>query len=426
MHSGSAFRAVSRAATAGRMRTSVAPMIDVTDPCFLRLLRLISPFGNHQLWTEMVHANAFSRGQMHLDQIKLAHHIPIHELEDFAHGTVVQIGASDPNDAYAAVSELRQMGVRHVNLNCGCPSRNVQMGSFGAVLMTRPELAAQIVKSMLVAATESPTENSPPAHISVKCRIGIDEDESPEFLRLFIDSIINATDSVAAASSAPVSFVLHARRAWLSGLSPEQNRSVPLLNHARAYEMARDYPHTQFVVNGGADSIQAVHDHLQNVDGVMIGRKIRENPWFLSELDQHVYGEPAQNIPLITDVLDEYLRFADHMHSEYAMRYTRLARPLYALFAGRKGKAFRRHLGQALVQARSERGCSNGDADAGADTGSGAESGYRVRFSEVVAEAAHNAEQEHAQNAAAAAAASSARVVTSTDVASTAEQQQAA
>ncbi|KAJ1850473.1 hypothetical protein LPJ57_008117, partial [Coemansia sp. RSA 486] len=264
MHSVSAFRAVSRAATAGRMRTSVAPMIDVTDPCFLRLLRLISPFGNHQLWTEMVHANTFSRGQMHLDQTKLAHHIPVRELEDFAHGTVVQIGASDPDDAYAAVSELRQMGVRHVNLNCGCPSRNVQMGSFGAVLMTRPELAAQIVKSMLVAATESATENSPPAHISVKCRIGIDEDESPEFLRLFIDSIINATDSVAEASSAPVSFVLHARRAWLSGLSPEQNRSVPLLNHARAYEMARDYPHTQFVVNGGADSIQAVHDHLQN------------------------------------------------------------------------------------------------------------------------------------------------------------------
>ncbi|KAJ2857369.1 hypothetical protein J3B02_001050 [Coemansia erecta] len=391
MRATSAFGKAARAGLAGAMRTSVAPMIDVTDPCFLRLLRLISPFGNHQLWTEMVHANTFSRGQMHKDPIKLANHIPVYELRDFSYGTVVQIGASDPHDAYVAVTELRRLGVRHINLNCGCPSHNVQMGSFGAVLMTKPELAAQIVKAMLNAANESATESRPPANISVKCRIGIDENESPEFLRSFIDSVIGATSS-AVSSPEPVSFVLHARRAWLNGLSPEQNRKIPLLNHARVYEMAREYPHIQVVVNGGVDTAQAVHEHLKSVDGVMIGRKIREDPWFLSELDQHIYGESSHQIPKVIDVLDQYLGFADHMHSEYAMRFTRLARPLYALFAGRKGKAFRRNLAQALAQAKSDRvGVTAED-----------ESQYKVRFSEIVAEAVHNAEKEHTQSAKAA------------------------
>ncbi|KAJ1813498.1 hypothetical protein LPJ56_003396 [Coemansia sp. RSA 2599] len=153
--------------------------------------------------------------------------------------------------------------------------------------------------------------------------------------------------------------------------------------------MAREYPHMRFVLNGGVDTAQAALEHLQRVDGVMIGRKVREDPWFLSELDQYIYSQPPHAVPRVMDVLDEYLRFADHMHSEYAMRYTRLARPLYALFAGKKGKAFRRNLGHSLAQAKSTRECSAAET----------ESSYKVQFSEVVAEAVHSAEKEHAQSA---------------------------
>ncbi|KAJ2266598.1 hypothetical protein IWW41_004424, partial [Coemansia sp. RSA 2522] len=131
-----------------RLRTSVAPMIDVTDPYFLRLTRLISPFGNHQLWTEMIHANAFSRGRIHLDPVKLAQNLPLRELEDFADNVVVQIGSSSPQDAHEAVDTLVKLGVRNINLNCGCPSRNVQMGAFGAVLMKTPTVVADIVSAM--------------------------------------------------------------------------------------------------------------------------------------------------------------------------------------------------------------------------------------------------------------------------------------
>ncbi|KAI8326018.1 FMN-linked oxidoreductase, partial [Martensiomyces pterosporus] len=258
-------------------------MIDVTDPCFLRLLRLISPFGHHQLWTEMIHANAFSRGQIHLDRPKLAQNVPLRELQDFSQGIVVQIGASSPSDAHMAVNELGRLGVRHVNLNCGCPSRNVQMGSFGAVLMKTPEAVRDIVAAMVDAAADRDA-----MQISVKCRIGIDEDESPEFLRRFIDTVIAGGQRPSSLESR-VSFVLHTRRAWLSGLSPEQNRTVPKLNYGRAYEMVKEFPRTSFVVNGGISTVEAVSRHLAEADGVMVGRKIREDPWFLAELDRHIY-----------------------------------------------------------------------------------------------------------------------------------------
>ncbi|KAJ1733520.1 hypothetical protein LPJ61_001514 [Coemansia biformis] len=330
------------AAVARQLRTSVAPMVDVTDPCFLRLLRLISPFGNHQLWTEMVHANAFSRGQLHQNPAKLAQHIPLRELQDFAPHVVVQIGASAPDDAHAAVGRLAELGVRHVNLNCGCPSRNVQMGSFGAVLMKSPGLAAEIIGAMRDAARGSTCE------VSVKCRIGIDDDESSGFLRRFIAAVADQQCSDAAR---PARIVLHARRAWLSGLSPKQNRKVPELNHQRVHEMVREFPHVSFVVNGGIDSVDAVRYHLARADGVMLGRKIREDPWFLAQLDQHVYGAPQHQIPSAAGVLAQYIQFADQMHSQYGTRYTILARPLYALFSGRRARAMRTHLGAAISRA---------------------------------------------------------------------------
>lgn len=347
-------------------RTSVAPMIDVTDTCFIRLLRLISPFDNHQLWTEMVHANAFSRGQLHRNPTKLAQSIPIH---DMTPGTVVQIGASHPDDAYEAVKVLKEMGVCRVNLNCGCPSRNVQMGLFGAVLMKIPQHTADIVKAMAMAGQGD-------MEISVKCRIGVDDDESPEFLRQFIDTI-------AAATSSQVKFILHARRAWLNGLSPEQNRTIPTLNYRRVHGMIQEYPNLSFVVNGGIDTVDVVQHHLQTADGVMMGRKIREDPWFLSQLDQHIYNVPIDHIPSYSDVLDQYVRFADQMHQDYGMRYSVLGRPLYAFFNGRKGKTFRRHLGQAIPQAKINSGSSSNPVR------------YSVAFSELVHDIMNRAQAEN-------------------------------
>ncbi|KAJ2007692.1 hypothetical protein GGI04_001424 [Coemansia thaxteri] len=329
-------------------RTSVAPMVDVTDPYFLRLLGLISPFGNHQLWTEMIHANAFSRGHIHLDPKKLSQHLPLHELQNgSAPGVVVQIGASNPDDAYAAVNELAKLGVRHVNLNCGCPSRNVQAGSFGAVLMKTPELAADIVRAMSEAASHQDVDQR--LAVSVKCRIGIDEDESPEFLRRFLGAILSRGQ---APQGNAIGIILHARRAWLSGLSPEQNRTVPQLNPARVYEMIRDFPQSSFVFNGGVDTVEAVKEHLAVADGVMIGRKIREDPWFLSLLDHHIYGITEESLPDPNNVLLEYARFVDQVHDAHGTRYSVLARPLFAFFHGRKGRTLRRHLGHAISQVR--------------------------------------------------------------------------
>ncbi|KAJ1889090.1 hypothetical protein LPJ66_008220 [Kickxella alabastrina] len=343
------------------LRTSVAPMIDVTDPCFLRLLRLISPHGNHELWSEMVHARTFSHGKMHLDAQKLAQRIPTHELPSFAHGTVVQIGASSPADAAVAVAELGRLGVRHVNLNCGCPSRSVQMGSFGAVLMTQPQAAGDIVQAMVDAASDCGV------HVSVKCRIGIDADESPEFLRRFIDSVLGA--------GRPVSLVLHARRAWLSGLSPEQNRIVPQLNHARGREMAAAYPQTRITANGGIGTAAAVHEHLLWAHGAMVGRKVREDPWFLALLDRQVYGVPDALVPTPERVLQEYVAYGDQVQRDLGVRHTVLARPLYALFQGRKARALRRSLASSIARAKA--------------AGGGA---ARVAFSEVVADAVRQAD----------------------------------
>ncbi|KAJ1671673.1 hypothetical protein GGF38_000625 [Coemansia sp. RSA 25] len=361
-------------------RTSVAPMIDVTDPYFLRLLRLISPFGNHRLWTEMVHANAFSRGRIHLDPKKLSQHIPLHELRsDFASGIVVQIGASHPDDAFAAVSELASLGVRHVNLNCGCPSRNVQMGSFGAVLMKSPEHTADIVRAMSEAASQDGCER---LTVSVKCRIGIDEDESPEFLRRFLATVISRGR---ASRGGDIEFILHTRRAWLNGLSPEQNRTIPQLNYARAYEMIKEFPLTAFVVNGGIDTVEAVEEHLSVADEVMIGRKVREDPWFLSQLDQRVYGVAADQLPDPMDVLSEYASFVDQIHEAHGTRYSVLARPLFAFFHGRKGRVLRRHLAQAVAQIKP---LGRGVVDQRHD----------VAFSDVLKEALAKSETEHAQS----------------------------
>ncbi|KAI9505083.1 hypothetical protein GGI25_000408 [Coemansia spiralis] len=374
-----------------RLRTSVAPMIDVTDSYYLRLLRLISPFGNHQLWTEMIHANTFSHGHMHLNKRKLVQHIPIRELQDFSHGVVVQIGASQPEDAYIAVRELAKLGIRHINLNCGCPSRDVQMGSFGVVLMKTPETTAQIVQAMSLAAKEAsgPPDSSSGAasrsiKISVKCRIGVDEDESPEFLYRFIDTITDKSSP-----SDPVDIILHARRAWLQGLSPEENRIVPQLNHTRVYEMTKAFPHLSFSINGGIDSVDAVAKHLESskIDSVMMGRKIREDPWFLSLLDQHIYGVAEGLVPSHMDVLARYMEFADEMHKEYATRYSVLGRPLGAFFHGRKGRSMRAHLNHMFAQARIK--------SPGSSAKRGCVHRYSATFSELLQEAMGRAEAEH-------------------------------
>ncbi|KAJ2847537.1 hypothetical protein IWW36_003807 [Coemansia brasiliensis] len=356
-----------------QLRTSVAPMVDVTDPCFLRLARLISPFGNHQLWTEMIHANAFARGHIHKDPWKLAQHMPLRELKDFASGVVVQIGSSSPDDAHEAVRQLVKLGVRNINLNCGCPSRNVQMGSFGAVLMKTPQLAADIVDAMSLAARGSN------CRISVKCRVGVDQHDSAVFLQQFISEIVERTRHVDESS---IGVILHARKAWLQGLSPKENRTIPLLNYDRVYEMLRMFTNTSFIVNGGIDSVKSVAEHLATADGVMMGRKIQEDPWFLSELDHHIYGIPLEKLPLQSDVLSQYVQFADQMHENYCSRYSVLGRPLFSFFRGRKGRALRAKLTQALAKAKTSRSSKH-------------EPRYSAQFSEIVLETVEKASAEH-------------------------------
>lgn len=291
-------------------------MLDWTDRDFRYLLRLISK--HTLLYTEMVTTGALIHGDR---QRFLAHDAAEYPL-------ALQLGGSDP----AALAECAKMGedagYSEINLNVGCPSDRVQSGSFGACLMAEPGLVAEGVAAMQKAV------NIP---VTVKTRLGIDEQDSYEFLTNFIDAVSAAGCNI---------FILHARKAWLKGLSPKENRDVPPLDYQRVYQIKKDYPHLHIDINGGIHSLLEVQQHLQYVDGTMLGRAIYNDPYLLIDADECIFMQPAADQPSRHDIIEAMLPYiADRMQQGRPLKS--ITRHLLGLFQGQPGaRRWRRHLSE--------------------------------------------------------------------------------
>lgn len=240
-------------------RISVAPMMKHTDRHFRYFLRLLSPHA--MLYTEMVTTGALIHG----DTAKLLQYNP----EE--HPVALQLGGNDPADLVRCARLGADTGYDEVNLNLGCPSDRVQSGAFGACLMGQPELVAECVAAMQ-AAVDIP--------VTVKCRIGIDKQDSYEELTDFVTRL---------ADSGCQTFIIHARKAWLQGLSPRQNREVPPLQYDTVHKIKQDFPTLEIIINGGFTTIDQIKEQIGVVDGVMIGRAVCNNPWLLTTIEHQIF-----------------------------------------------------------------------------------------------------------------------------------------
>ncbi len=244
-------------------RLSVAPMLDWTDRHCRFFHRLLSR--KTLLYTEMVTTGALIHGDV-------ARHLRYNVEE---HTVALQLGGSDAADLAKCAKLGQEWGYDEINLNCGCPSERVQRGAFGACLMAEPRLVADCVKAM-VDVVDVP--------VTVKHRIGIDRTESYEFVRDFVGAVSEAGCKV---------FIVHARNAWLKGLSPKENREVPPLRYALVHQLKREFPQLTIAINGGITNNAQIAEQLQSVDGVMVGREAYHNPWLMSDWDATFYGEPV-------------------------------------------------------------------------------------------------------------------------------------
>jgi tRNA-dihydrouridine synthase A len=241
-------------------------MMDWTDHHCRYFHRLLSR--RALLYTEMVTTGALIHGDV-------PRHLRYNAEE---HPVALQLGGSEPADLAQCARLGEQWGYDEINLNCGCPSERVQRGAFGACLMNEPQLVADCVKAM-VDVVQVP--------VTVKHRIGIDKSESYDFVRDFVGTIAEA--------GCPT-FIVHARNAWLKGLSPKANREVPPLRYDVAYQLKKDFPALTIVVNGGITTNEQVAEHLLHLDGAMLGREAYHNPWWLASWDAAFYGAPAEEL----------------------------------------------------------------------------------------------------------------------------------
>ncbi|MCG9627906.1 tRNA dihydrouridine(20/20a) synthase DusA [Vibrio mediterranei] len=241
-------------------RLSVAPMLDWTDRHCRYFHRLLS--SQTLLYTEMVTTGAIIHGK--------GDFLAYNEEE---HPVALQLGGSNPADLATCAKLAAERGYDEINLNVGCPSDRVQNGRFGACLMAEPELVAECVAAM---------KEVVDVPVTVKTRIGIDDQDSYEFLTRFV--------SLVSEKAGCEQFTIHARKAWLSGLSPKENREIPPLDYPRAYQIKKDFPHLQIAVNGGVKTLEESLEHLKHLDGVMIGREAYQNPYILAQVDQLIFG----------------------------------------------------------------------------------------------------------------------------------------
>ncbi len=300
-------------------RISVAPMMDYTDRHCRYLLRLVSP--GALLYTEMVTAQA------------LAHCDPEHLLGfDAAEQPVaLQLGGSDPVLLARAARMGEERGYVEINLNVGCPSERVQVGNFGACLMAEPQLVADCVRAMREAVR---------LPVTVKCRIGIDELDDYGFFHHFVSVVRDAGVSV---------FIVHARKAYLQGLSPKENREIPPLRYEVPWRLKQEHPDLTVILNGGLKTVGQVREWLPRLDGVMLGRQAYSEPYLLAQL----HGEFIDKDwlpPARDDIVERYAEYVERMLAE-GHRLPSLLRHLHGLYAGYPGaRAWRRFLGEQGVR----------------------------------------------------------------------------
>ena len=281
-------------------------MMDWTDRHCRYFHRLLS---HHALlYTEMVTTGALIHGDV-------ARHLRFNADE---HPVALQLGGSEPADLAHCARLGQQWGYDEINLNCGCPSERVQRGAFGACLMAEPQLVADCVKAM-VDVVDVP--------VTVKHRIGIDKTESYDFVRDFVGTVADAGCRV---------FVVHARNAWLQGLSPKENREVPPLRYALVHRLKAEFPHLTIAINGGITTSEQVAQQLQALDGVMIGREAYHNPWWLASWDAAFFG--AANAGLTREQVEQQM--CDYMAREaeaHATPWSSIARHMLGLRHGLPG-----------------------------------------------------------------------------------------
>lgn len=238
----------------------------------------------------------------------------------------LQLGGSDPVALAKCAKLAEQRGYNEINLNVGCPSDRVQNGMFGACLMGKADLVARCVSAM---------QEQVDIPVTVKTRIGIDHLDSYDFLRQFIDTLLPFTNT----------FIVHARKAWLSGLSPKENREVPPLDYARVYQLKCDYPQLTIALNGGVKTIDEIKHHLQFVDGVMVGREAYQNPLLLAEIDAQIFGIDKPSIDGISAIKALYPYIEQQLTQGAQLNH--IMRHTLGIFNGRKGaKQWRRYLSE--------------------------------------------------------------------------------
>jgi tRNA-dihydrouridine synthase A len=296
---------------------SVAPMMDWTDsPCRV-LHRALSKHA--LLYTEMVTAEAV----LHGDRKRLL------GFEAVEHPLGLQLGGSDPKKLAEAAKIAEGFGYDEINLNVGCPSDRVQSGRFGACLMREPALVGDCMAAL---------KNAVSIPVTVKSRIGVDDQDPDVSLRALIKSC---------AAVGVTSFIIHARKAWLEGLSPKENRDVPPLDYALVYRIKAENPHLTIAINGGIETLEQAEEHLRHVDGVMLGRAAYQNPALLAEVDARFFGGGPVRLD---DAVETYCRHVEQALAKGA-RLHNLVKPMLGLFNGKPGaRQFRRHLSENAVR----------------------------------------------------------------------------
>ncbi len=308
-------------------KLAIAPMMELTDRHYRYLARRLTR--HTLLYTEMLTSAAIIHGDREYLLGKHSSEDPI----------VLQLGGSDPDQMAAAARIGEDWGYQEINMNVGCPSDRVKAGRFGACLMAEPDLVRDTISAMRDAVT---------IPVSVKCRLGIDRDDSYEALESFVRQV---------ASSGCQHFIVHARKAWLDGLSPKENRSVPPLRYDFVYRLKREFPDLHISINGGIESLDATLEHLAKVDGVMIGRAAYYHPAMLAEADARVFPtltgginhEPGMDA--LFEVARDYARYMHGWH-EKGVRLSAMSRHLVALFQQVPGaRLWRRHISEQASRA---------------------------------------------------------------------------
>ena len=286
---------------------ALAPMMSITDRHFRVLMRHIFP--RSQLYTEMISTGSIIHGSR-LDAL---------DFDPVEHPVGIQLGGSNPNELAYCSRLAQERGYDEVNLNIGCPSDRVQSARFGACLMAEPELVASCVEEI---------KNTCDLPVTIKTRIGIDKHDDYAFLADFIMKTSKAGCHT---------FFIHARKAWLKGLSPRQNRSIPLLEYGKVYRAKEDFPNLRIIVNGGIHTLSAVASHLDKLDGVMIGREANRNPWFMKELSDYYFENSSENPAASREaIVRSYMQYIEEQLGQ-GIALKKMARHLMGIYRGQKG-----------------------------------------------------------------------------------------